>query len=119
MTWYVHRRGDGSIASAHAEPQPGYAEEEVEDTDADLQAILNPPKSYRDLIAEENRKRLGKQADNTREETRDDVVDAILETLAQNPSLTLPQRMTDILAERAAIRAEIPEPAGFSSNGRN
>ena len=41
-TWYVHRRDDGSIASAHAEPQAGYAEEPVDEASAELQAILHP-----------------------------------------------------------------------------
>lgn len=40
MIWYVHRRSDGSIASAHAEPQAGYAEEAVEDTHPDYAAYL-------------------------------------------------------------------------------
>lgn len=31
MIWYVHRRQDGSIASAHAELQPGYATEALDD----------------------------------------------------------------------------------------
>ena len=29
--WYVHRRDDGEIASAHEELQPGYAEEGLDD----------------------------------------------------------------------------------------
>jgi hypothetical protein len=41
-TWYVHRRADGSIASAHEEPQAGYAEERVDEASAELQAILRP-----------------------------------------------------------------------------
>lgn len=54
MTWYVHRRQDGSIASAHQEMQPGYAEEALKDDDAELAAILNPPPppKPRDLAAE-------------------------------------------------------------------
>jgi hypothetical protein len=53
MIWYVHRRGDGSIASAHSELRPGYAEEEVADTDPELATILNPPKPEKPLTAEE------------------------------------------------------------------
>lgn len=33
---YVHRRKDGSIASAHQEKQPGYAEEEIADGSPEL-----------------------------------------------------------------------------------
>lgn len=39
-TWYVHRRDDNSIASAHGEPQPGYAEEALEDNDPEMAAYL-------------------------------------------------------------------------------
>jgi hypothetical protein len=39
-TWYVHRRDDNSIASAHGEPQPGYAEEALEDSDPEMAAYL-------------------------------------------------------------------------------
>ena len=39
--WHVHRREDGSIASAHGEPLPGYAEEVLDDAaDAELQAFF-------------------------------------------------------------------------------
>lgn len=41
--WYVHRRADGSIASIHEEPQPGYAEEAVAATNQAVQAILASP----------------------------------------------------------------------------
>lgn len=44
--WYVHRRQDGTIASAHEEPQPGYAEEALDDATPELsawwKAIRNP-----------------------------------------------------------------------------
>ena len=41
MIWYVRRRDDDSISSAHQEMQPGYAEEALDDqTDADLIAFL-------------------------------------------------------------------------------
>lgn len=37
MIWFVHRRQDNSIASAHEEIQPGYAEEALDDqTDAEM-----------------------------------------------------------------------------------
>lgn len=36
--WYVHRRADGTIASAHEEVQPGYAEEALDDTAPELTA---------------------------------------------------------------------------------
>lgn len=39
MTWYVHRRGDGSIASAHREKQRGYAEERLADDHPDIVAL--------------------------------------------------------------------------------
>lgn len=35
-TWFVHRRGDGSIASAHGDAQPGYAEETLDDAAGEL-----------------------------------------------------------------------------------
>ena len=38
MIWYVHRRNDGAIASAHAEPQEGYAEEALEESHPDFAA---------------------------------------------------------------------------------
>lgn len=38
MIWYVRRREDGSIASAHQEPQPGYAEEALEESHPDFAA---------------------------------------------------------------------------------
>lgn len=42
-SWYVHRRADGSIASAHEEPQPGYAEEALDDAASpELRALLGP-----------------------------------------------------------------------------
>jgi len=42
--WYVHRRGDGSIASAYQDAQPGYAEEALDtDTSAELRTFLTPP----------------------------------------------------------------------------
>lgn len=40
--WYVHRRKNGDIASAHQEPQLGYAEEAVDENDTALDAILRP-----------------------------------------------------------------------------
>lgn len=37
--WYVHRRDDNSIGSAHEEMQPGYAEEALDDaTNPEIQA---------------------------------------------------------------------------------
>lgn len=40
--WYVHRRADNSIASAHAEPLPDYATEALDDaTNAEIQAWLS------------------------------------------------------------------------------
>jgi hypothetical protein len=54
--WYVHRRGDNSIASAHSEPQPGYAEEALDDTvDAEMMAYIGratarPSDDYGGLI---------------------------------------------------------------------
>lgn len=45
-TWYVHRRGDGAIASVHEERQPGYATEALPDDDQELaayhRAVQNP-----------------------------------------------------------------------------
>lgn len=39
--WYVHRRTGGSIASAHGEIQPGYAEEALDDANnAEVQAFF-------------------------------------------------------------------------------
>lgn len=49
--WYVHRRQDGSIQSAHEEPQPGYAEEWLDDaTNAEIiayRAAVAPPAPIR------------------------------------------------------------------------
>lgn len=47
-TWYVHRREDGSIASAHEELQLGYAEESLEEIPGSeiatwLEAARQPP----------------------------------------------------------------------------
>lgn len=66
---------------------------------------------YRLERAEEYRARLGEREENTREETIGDVLDAILEFIEANPALTVPAGMTALLAERAAIKAEIPKPA--------
>lgn len=45
--WYVHRREDGTIASAHGEPMEGYAEEALDDaTNTEIQqwwAAINAP----------------------------------------------------------------------------
>lgn len=41
--WYVHRRADNSIASAHEVPQPGYAEEPLDASAPELQALFAPP----------------------------------------------------------------------------
>ncbi len=45
--WYVHRRGDGSIASAGEDMQPGYAEEALDDaTDPEMiayRALVTTP----------------------------------------------------------------------------
>lgn len=38
MTVYVHRRGDNTIASVHADLQPDYAEEALADDDPELVA---------------------------------------------------------------------------------
>jgi hypothetical protein len=43
VIWYVRRRANNTIASAHAEPQPGYAEEALDDSAAELVAFLSPP----------------------------------------------------------------------------
>lgn len=40
MTWFVKRREDGSIASAHRAPQPGYAEQALADDHPDIVAML-------------------------------------------------------------------------------
>lgn len=40
MIWYVSRR-DGAISSAHEEPQPGYAEEALDDAALELAAFLD------------------------------------------------------------------------------
>lgn len=42
MKWFVHRRPDSSIASWHSEAVPGYAEEQLDDTDAALAPLVNP-----------------------------------------------------------------------------
>lgn len=34
--WYVHKRDDGGIASVHGDPQPGYAEEPMDDAASPL-----------------------------------------------------------------------------------
>lgn len=41
--WYVHHRPDGSIASAHGEPQPGYAEEPMDSANPALQVLFALP----------------------------------------------------------------------------
>lgn len=38
--WYVHRREGGTIASAHEEPQPGYADEAMDEAAPELAAFL-------------------------------------------------------------------------------
>lgn len=43
MTWFVHRNGGGAIASAHAQQQPGYADEALADSAPELVAFLFPP----------------------------------------------------------------------------
>jgi hypothetical protein len=48
--WYVHRRANNSISSAHQQIQPGYAEEALDDTtSADLQAYLQGATTKPDL----------------------------------------------------------------------
>lgn len=44
MIWYVHRRDDGTIASAHAEPMEGYATEPLDETAAEMAAYFAPIK---------------------------------------------------------------------------
>lgn len=41
MIWYVSRRSDGAIASAHEEPVSGAAEEAVDDAVPELAAFLD------------------------------------------------------------------------------
>ena len=44
--WYVHRRDDGTIASAHQEMQPDYATEALDDASGELAdwfATVNAP----------------------------------------------------------------------------
>lgn len=38
MIWYVHRNSDKTIASAHQEMQPEYAEEPLDDKSGELKA---------------------------------------------------------------------------------
>lgn len=48
MTWFAHRRADGSVASLHQEIQPGYAEEPLADNHPDVLpffALRAKPKS--------------------------------------------------------------------------
>ncbi len=61
MTWYVRRRGDGSIASAHGTRQPGYAEEALPDDHPEIIALLASaqpqPALTADALAEALRKK--------------------------------------------------------------
>lgn len=47
MTRFVKRNDDGKITGHFANLQPGIAEEEVADDNADLLAFINPPKRRR------------------------------------------------------------------------
>lgn len=41
MTWYVERDGAGNIKGARRAPEPGVADEELADNDAEVIAFLN------------------------------------------------------------------------------
>lgn len=43
MTWYVHRRDDGTVASAHRTLQTDYAEEALPDNATEILALQAPP----------------------------------------------------------------------------
>jgi hypothetical protein len=43
MTWYVTRKPDGSLASAHRDHMVGYNDETLEDEAAEIVAFLAPP----------------------------------------------------------------------------
>lgn len=47
MTRFVSRDGDSKITGHFANLQPGFAEEEVADDNAELLAFINPPKRRR------------------------------------------------------------------------
>lgn len=51
--WYVHRNADGGIASAHEEPQEGYAEEAVSEDATELRALLASARTI-DPLAEKH-----------------------------------------------------------------
>ena len=40
---YIQRDGSNAVCGVYAQPQPGYAEEWLEDDDAEVGAYLNPP----------------------------------------------------------------------------
>jgi hypothetical protein len=74
--------------------------------------------------AEQYRERLGKLPGNTREETMGDVHDETLAFFAANQAalealgLVLPEGLKRILAERAAIKGEIPAPGSSPLAGK-
>lgn len=74
--------------------------------------------------AEAYRARLGKLPTNTDRETMGDVHDETLGFFAANAALlqslgfAIPEGLQRVLNERAAIKQEIPPPAGVTSSGR-
>lgn len=108
MTWYVHRRGDGSIASAHSEIRPGYAEEAVDESNPELAAILNPSPEWwqrrRDLYCERIANHKG-VPEASHQDVLGFVVDATIKAMGGDAA-----ELNDIAAIVQGVKTDVPKP---------
>jgi len=108
-TWYVHRRSDGSVASAHQEVRPGYAEEALDQSSADLAPLLRPAMTYREKRKMAYIAELGEKPDFV--ETVGDVIDDLIREVAalRDGAPVTPEfkALTDKIAD---IKTRFPKP---------
>jgi hypothetical protein len=90
-------RVDPEAQALSLDPPPEIAEREAREAQL----------AYRKQRAEAYRARLGKEPDNTREETIGDVLDAVIKAMVTGDA----SELQAIAAKVQAIKAEIPKPA--------
>lgn len=106
-TWYVHRRADGSVASAHQEARPGYAEEALDQSSADLAPLLRPVTTYRDKRKTAYIAELGAKPDFV--ETVGDVLDDLIREMAARGTPVTPE-FKALVDKIADIKLRFPKP---------
>lgn len=108
--WYVHRRKDGSIASAHQEEQPDYATEALDDTsNAEIRAWLLSASLPAELSREQVMRQLA--ADSKLDAAREAIktADALTQELWQNGTWRLASMSQQPFAGMiAALGIDVP-----------